>query len=352
MNADGPTKIAPLENLPRVQTVCLLVLTGIAAGGALYWLRPVMLPFVLALLLALALTPLIDVQMRYLRAPRSVALLATLLLTALFLGLVWLLISMSVGQMTKNLGAYQEQLAALVQRVQAALPAEVFGEKVEGPLTASSLLPEGTIRGFLLGTTNAIMDILSKGLLVLIFVFFLLIGKRSSSRVSDVWTEVEERVKRYLGTKVLTSGVTGILVGVTLSLLGIDLALVFGVFAFLLNFIPSLGSLVATLLPLPVVLMSPNISTTVAILAIAIPGAIQFAIGNFIEPRIMGYSLDLHPVVILLALILWGMLWGIVGMILATPITAVMKILFEKMEITAPMADLLAGRIRSRAGPR
>ena len=64
-----------------------------------------------------------------------------------------------------------------------------------------------------------------------------------------------------------------------------------------------------------------------------------------IDPTLMGRSLDLHPVTILLALIVWGTLWGVVGMLLATPITAVMKILFEKMEITAPIAELLAGRL-------
>ena len=135
------------------------------------------------------------------------------------------------------------------------------------------------------------------------------------------------------------------LVGTVLAILGIDLALVFGLLAFLLNFIPSVGSLIATLLPLPVVVVSPDISATTAVLAIAVPGTIQFAIGNVIEPKVMGDALDLHPVVILLALIFWGVLWGIVGMLLATPMTAVMKILFEKIELTAPIADLLAGRL-------
>jgi AI-2 transport protein TqsA len=157
--------------------------------------------------------------------------------------------------------------------------------------------------------------------------------------------EIESRIKRYILTKALVSALTGVLVGTVLVVLGIDLALVFGLFAFLLNFIPSVGSIVSTLLPLPVVLVSPDVAATTAMLAIALPAVIQFAIGSVIEPKIMGGSLDLHPVAILLALILWGMLWGIIGMLLATPITAVMKILFEKMEHTAPIAELLAGRL-------
>ena len=148
----------------------------------------------------------------------------------------------------------------------------------------------------------------------------------------------------FVLAKVLLSVLTGVLAGVTLAILGVELAFVFGFFAFLLNFIPSLGSLIATLLPLPIVLLSPDLSTAVKVLAFVIPGSIQFVIGNIMEPKIMGSSLDLHPVTILTSLIFFGMLWGVVGMLLAAPITAVIKILCERLEITRPVAELLAGR--------
>ncbi|MFQ5550396.1 MAG: AI-2E family transporter, partial [Gemmatimonadales bacterium] len=80
-------------------------------------------------------------------------------------------------------------------------------------------------------------------------------------------------------------------------------------------------------------------------LAVLIPGAIQITIGNVIEPMVMGEGLDLHPVTILMMLIFWGLLWGVVGMLLATPITAVVKIIFARIEITRPVAELLAGRL-------
>jgi len=115
--------------------------------------------------------------------------------------------------------------------------------------------------------------------------------------------------------------------------------------AFLLNFIPSIGSIVATLLPLPVVLVSPDVSGLTIILALVLPGAVQMFIGNVVEPKVMGDELDLHPVTILLSLMIWGAIWGIVGMLLATPIVAVMKIFFERSELTRPVADLLAGRL-------
>ena len=131
----------------------------------------------------------------------------------------------------------------------------------------------------------------------------------------------------------------------TLSILGIDLALAFGIFAFLLNFIPSLGSVVATFLPLPIVLVTEDMTLATGIMAIAIPGAIQFSVGNVIEPKVMGKSLELHPVTILVALIFWGTLWGVVGMFLAVPITAVLRILLGRLEVTRPAAALLEGRL-------
>lgn len=331
----------------RIQTVCLLILSGVALGGALYWLRPVMIPFVLAVFFALGLSPLLELQMRYLRFPRPLAVIATLILSLLLFTLVAALVSASVRQLAANASAYQAKVTQLLTDLAAALPLARFGLRSDALLAPLSEIPVGTVGGLLRGTTNAILDTLSQSLLVLIFVVYLLVGGGSGrlAAPSGVWAEIETRIKRYLVTKALLSAATGTLVGGVLAVLGVDLALVFGLFAFLLNFIPSVGSVIATLLPLPVVIVSPDISPTVAILAIAIPGAIQFTIGNVVEPKMMGESLDLHPIVILMGLIFWGMLWGIVGMLLATPITAVMKILFEKLDYTRPLAGLLAGRL-------
>ena len=333
-----------LERERRIQTVCLLILSAVAIAVALFWLRSVMVPFVLAAFFAFALTPLIDLQVRYLRMPRAVALLATLALGFVTLNLLAALLSASLSQLTAKAGAYQLQFERLMR--QGVIILERFGVDSASAFNPSSLVSAQTVGGMLVSTTNSVLGIVSQGALVMIFLFFILIGGSARPQpATGVWGEVESRIKRYILTKVVTSAATGILVGAVLMVLGVDLAMVFGLFAFLLNFIPSIGSIIATFLPLPVVLFSPDISHTAAVLAIALPAFIQFSIGSLIEPKLMGSSLDLHPVTILLTLILWGMLWGVVGMLLATPMTAVMKILFEKMEITAPVAELLAGRV-------
>ncbi len=330
----------------RIQTACLLILSAIAIAAALVWLRPIMIPFVLAVFFAFGLAPLIDFQIRLMRVPRPLAVFATLVFGVIMLGLLAGLVSTSVAELAANAEVYQTQIKRLLDEAAAALPLQRFGLQIETAIDSLTERMLQTVGLLLVGTTNAILGLLSQSLLVLVFLIFLLVGGTARSTPSGgILGEVEIRIQRYLMTKAIVSAATGVLVGGILSILGIDLALVFGLFAFLLNFIPSVGSTVSTLLPLPIVLVSPDISGTTAVLAIVIPGIIQFLIGSVIEPKIMGGSLDLHPVAILLSLILWGMIWGIVGMLLATPITSVMKILLEKMEVTAPVAELLAGRL-------
>jgi AI-2 transport protein TqsA len=303
-----------------------------------------MIPFVVATFCAFGLSPLITFQRRYLRVPYPLAVLATLIVGCVGLVLLGGVISASVSQLAANTDFYQKQINQLLDNTMTVL--EGYGFDPVKTLDSLSALPIEKVSGLLTGTTKAIVDLLSQGSLVLMFLIFLLIGGTTRTQPSGgVLGEVESRIKRFIMTKAVVSAATGALVGSVLALLGVDLALVFGLFAFLLNFIPSIGSLIATLLPLPVVLVSPESSLTTIILAIALPGFIQVVIGSFVEPKIMGGSLDLHPITILLALIVWGMLWGIVGTLLATPLTAVMKIFFERMEPTEPIADLLAGRL-------
>ena len=305
-----------------------------------------LIPFVLAVFLVYCLTPVIDVQVKSLNVPRSLAVISTILLGCLVLFGVWLLVWASVSQMTENAGAYEEHLKKLVAATAERLPLARFGVETDD-LPAMVQLSHDTARTLVSRFISAIMSVLSNGLLVVIFMIFIVAGSSSASaRPGSIRAQVDEGVKRYILTKVLVSAATGILVGVTLGLLGVKLAMVFGLLAFLLNFIPSIGSVVSTLLPLPVVmLMSPELSAFAKLMAIVIPGVIQFAIGSLIEPKIMGRSLDLHPVVVLLGLIFFGMIWGIIGMILATPIVAVTKIILERIDVTAPVGQVLAGKL-------
>jgi len=326
-----------------VTTICLLLLTTFAMAAALYWLSAVMIPFVLAVFVTFAINPAVGFLTSRARVPRPLAIAGVFLFGFLLFTVAGGLVTSSIGQLSQNAQAYQEKITGLITEGVAWLPLERFGIGLEGIQAQISSIPVGSV---LVSLTNSLIQVLSNTVLVLIFVAFLLMGGGQVSGAGHgVWSEIQLRVERYLVTQVTLSAATGTLVGLILYALGVDLALVFGFLAFLLNFIPSIGSIIATLLPLPIVLVSPDATWTTAVLALVLPGSVQFVIGSILTPKVMGDSLDLHPITILMALIFWGVLWGIVGMLLATPMTAVLKILLERYELTRPVAWAMAGRL-------
>ena len=123
------------------------------------------------------------------------------------------------------------------------------------------------------------------------------------------------------------------------------MASVMGLLAFALNFIPNVGPIVAVILPLPLVLLAPGGASLSSLGAIIVlPTIVHMVIGHLIEPSVMGDSLELDPIVILLSLMLAGVIWGPVGMLLATPMTVAGKIMIDRVDWAKPIASLLSGR--------
>ncbi len=326
---------------PRVVAVSLVVLAAVAIAAALAYTRAVMVPFVLALFITYLVMPLVEFLRLRARMPRVLSVLIALAGTVALLTLLGMLITKSTGQLLESADIYQRELAALAARLFSVL--DRFGlELGQRPLIeAIRQLP---ILSMLRSTIGTIVDLVSTGALVVVFVIYLLLSRRPPELQQGVYAEINAKIRKYLVAKFVISATTGAIVGSILALFGLELALVFGVMAFLLNFIPSVGSVVATLLPIPIAILQFDSPWTIAAIVL-IPGVIQLTIGNGIEPVLMGEGLDLHPIAVLLALIFWGLLWGPVGMLLAAPMTAVLRIILERGETTRPIADVLAGRL-------
>jgi AI-2 transport protein TqsA len=330
----------------RIQTICLILLSVMGAGAAMYWLRPVIVPFVLAVFFTYCLEPFVDWEEKRLRLPRGLAMFIAFFLQCFALILVSLAVFFAATQMAARGDAYHDSVMRLIREMAAAVPLWELGinpEELTKSLERAASQAMGRASESAVGAS---MGALGKGTLALLFMIFLMMGRvHYASSTDGVQGEVAFSVRRYLTVKFIVSAGTGFAVGAILLFFGVPFALAFGVLAFLLNFIPTIGSIVATLLPIPVVAFNPELSTAVKVMAIVIPGFIQFAVGNIIEPKVMGQSLDLHPVVVMLALIFFGMMWGAAGAFLAAPIVAVIKMLCEKEELTRPIAALLAGRV-------
>jgi predicted PurR-regulated permease PerM len=166
-------------------------------------------------------------------------------------------------------------------------------------------------------------------------------GRRRAEKIIKVGGRISQSIEEYLGLKTLISLLAGVLTSLALWLFGVQFALLWGVLAFLLNFIPNVGALLATVPPVLMALFQSG-SPGFALLAASVLVAIHFVVGNYLEPKIMGRGLNLSPLVVLFALIFWGWMWGGVGMLLAVPLTAAFNIAMEEYDPSMPLAKMIS----------
>lgn len=160
-------------------------------------------------------------------------------------------------------------------------------------------------------------------------------------RVTETLRQLEISIGKYLGLKTLVSIMTGVLSYIVLYFVGIDSPMFWAFLIFLLNYIPAIGSLVATIFP-AVFSLIQFAEFAPFVLILVFVGAIQAVIGNIVEPKLFGNSLNLSPLVAILSLSFWGYLWGILGMFLSVPIMVILVIVLSKFPKTRPIAKLLS----------
>ncbi len=343
----------------RVQTVCLLILTLIATGVAMALLQTVLVPFVLALFLSQCLAPLILLLMRQARLPRWLAVTVAVVVAGAVLTGVGFAVASSLGAAGGHGGAdnqfavYRAHLDELYVKAETSRVARFLGVHPDGTGGASGQTFLSYVVPYLGNGLQQVAGVSSHTATVVLLMAFLLYGRRwdgathppAGGRRTGLMAEIEARVRQYILVTVSISALTGLLVGGSLAVLDVQFAAVFGLLAGVLTFIPNFGGVIATLLPLPVVLLDPKLSIPVQILAFAIPAGVQVLIGSLVQPKMTGQSLDLHPVVILLSLLFFTLIWGVGGAFLAVPLTATFKIVFEKIPNMRPLAAALAGNL-------
>jgi AI-2 transport protein TqsA len=324
-----------------------VVLAFAAIAGLLYYGRPVLLPFVLAVFLFSMFSPILDWLVLRLRFPRLLALVASFALVLVVAVIIFLTIVEAIRRVVATATAYSDSLIVLIEQIFAQI--QRWGLMVEPKHFAGSL--EETIPAMMTEIAGRSLGIIAAFSLMLIFLFFLMASRDPHEVREGVYASIDRDVRRYLLTKTALSAIMGIAVGGVLGLFGIPLAVVFGLLAFLLDFIPSVGPVIATLLPVPVAIAQYPDSIWTALSIVALLATIQIVQGNFVEPKVLGSSLHLHPVVILLAIGFWGLVWGITGALLAVPLTAILRLVSLRIDALRPFGRLLGGRIPDIAAP-
>ena len=324
----------------RVISGSLFILASIAVAFILNFSQPIMLPFVLALLLRILIDPIIDFQTVNLRIHRFIAVFVSICLIVLLFSIIVPFIVSSVTTFLESAEDYNQKVLIMIEEI--ILNLQEFQIDINRETIRNTILDLPITNWATIILSNS-ANFISKFLLVIIITLFLLLGTPPTN-TSDEWNDIIRLVKRYIFTKFLTSAFTGLAAGIIYWMLGLELAFIFGTLTFILNFIPVIGSVIAVLLPLPIAFLQYN-DPTFVLLIIILPTIIHQIIGNFVEPKIFGESFGLHPITIILSLIFWGMIWGFVGVLLAAPLTAIIRVTFERFNTTKQIARLLEGKI-------
>jgi predicted PurR-regulated permease PerM len=267
----------------------------------------------------------------------SIALTIVILGIAVLTFSVFALIGASVASFTEKIPFYETRFTLYWSGINELLKDYGF---LEVEATLSEYVNPSIVMKLVGNVFSGFGNVMSNFFIILLIVIFMLleisvferkmdlINKNSLKRVN----KIVQSINSYFGTKALTSFVTGVLVTISLAFIGIDFPLLWGFLAFLLNFIPNIGSILAAV---PAILLGlvqyglPSAIVTAAVFLI-----INIIIGNVIEPRLMGRNLGLSPLVVFISLIFWGWTLGTIGMLLATPLTMAIKIVFDNMEQT------------------
>lgn len=349
----------PLTTAPRAATVPLAILATFTVFYVLWVGQTLLVPLAIAVLIWYMINALAHLYGRFVFRHAS----------------DWVTLILALATMTVAIGVVVDVVQANIADVQQAAPSyrqgvdkwltrgyELFG--IEHQPSFSQLMQQVDIQTILTEFAGALTGIVSNLALVIVYVGFLLYEQKTfSSKLAKMFPAAEKRreakevidniqyqIQTYIWIKTLVSVVTGLVAYVVLTLVGVDFASFWGFAIFLLNYIPIIGSVIATLFPALLALIQFETLGPFLVVGIGLT-SVQFIVGNIIEPKLMGSTLNLSPLVVLLSLALWGSLWGVPGMFLCVPITVIILIVLSHFGPTRPLAVLLSesGEL-SRAG--
>jgi AI-2 transport protein TqsA len=312
---------------------------------------PVLVPFLLAGFIAVVSLPLVG---RLARAgvPRIVGVTVAIVLDIAALVAMGALVGVSLAGLERQLPLYQERLGGLMRGSTAWLAERGLTLPAQG---LSDVVDPGALIGVAGMVLRSLAGLISNLVLVLVLVGFMLLeaagmreklrrilreaGEREAQEGLLRFARATREVQKYLVVKTATSAATGVLAGLWVWALGLDLPVVWGLLAFVLNYIPALGSIIAAIPPIAVALLLHGPGTALVVGSGYL--VLNFTIGNLLEPRILGQALGLSPLAVLLSVLLWAWILGPAGALVAVPLTVAVKVLLSYTEDLRWLAVLL-----------
>lgn len=338
-----------MESQRDAGKTAIIVIAIILVATLLKIASSVTLPLFISLFLFLLFNPFLN-RLEKLKVPRWLGVvIAMLLLLVIFLIAGWFFF-FTVDRLIKRLPLYIRRFTV----IDAWLADLLNLETGTGFLTYINFDWAGFIISSLSSVSGKAIDLVKSGSLIYIFVLFLLMERQSlipklkiaapggkGMRIAVMFERVNRQISKYLLLKALISAATGLFFYLASLATGLDFAIMWGVLAFILNFIPSIGSIIITASTIVMALLQffPNWANIIYVAVLMI--SIQMVLGNILDPRMQGVQLNLSPFVILVSLSTWGFIWGVAGMFLAVPITSIIQIVCANVQSLKPIAVMI-----------
>ena len=274
-------------------------------------------------------------------------LIPSILLVALFTFISKLLM-VNINILTKSYSSYEGNVQVLITQIN-----ELFQINLLEYFKSNT--SNFNFVNILQKIIESLTGLVSNTVIIIIYALFILLeetnfytklrtvisGESQFMQLTNVVDKIDTSVSKYIGLKTLISFITGFASYIALFFIGVDAPLFWAFLIFLLNYIPTIGSLIATMFPVIFCLLQFG-DFSKGLLVLGIVGGIQIIVGNILEPKLAGNTLNISPLVAIFALSFWGAIWGITGMFLSVPITVIMVIIFSHFENTKAVAIMLS----------
>ncbi len=328
-----------LEKLAPINTVCLMILAASAATWVLVYTKTVLMPFVIALFISMVAGTLAGWLKQKWKVPYGLGLVLSFLAFLAIIALSVLFISGSIESFVAGADIYAERLNDTLDWL--LLNAQKYGINMNAQFVADTVdkLP---VFNMVKSVGSTLVSILTNLMLITLFVIFIFMGKASAEKPALVGN-IQKQISFYLLIKIFVSLLAAGFTWIVLASIKTELASMLAVLTFVLNFIPNIGPFISTMLPMPVLFLQYGLDWHI-LLALILLTTLHFIIGNILETKWLGKGMDLDPLVVIACLIFWALVWGIMGALLAVPMTAIIKMALERNETTKPLADLLGGK--------
>jgi AI-2 transport protein TqsA len=276
---------------------------------------------------------------------RAFASLCAVSVVCIFFGLLGYITVLSVHAL--DVGAYQIGYNNLVAGV------EKISNQMGLPLNITTTLHDNVDKLARIVLTET-MDLFSVMFVTVIYLTYFLCTRTRASDAGGVWSKIDHDIQRFVTLKCFLSLFVALLITIVYVSLNVGLAIVWGILTFILNWIPNVGALIASLLPVGIIVITPSnlMNPMEKFLAISLPMCFHMFVGNFIEPKVFGKKLEMDPVIVILSLSAWGLLWGVVGMMLSVPLTAAFKIMLSHLKLWPEFVALMEGTYFTKYGTK